>query len=209
MEEKILAGLADLLDLPPEQAPAAVLTKLADQLGCNVAADGTLTVRNEPEAANQLDDDAHEQVPTYLERTSAHTIRHRFRRNACSIAVSRSSLPDSTSRVLAQKNARRRRVADAAVPASADGTLEQGSSDRDEGDIDAGDEIADDESDEWPELAEGTSANAQPAINGGSEEGDEDVEFDAEIVEDLRRGIEVMAAVAQTTIKQHAGLAAC
>ena len=63
VEQRILVGLADLLDLPPDQTPAAVLTKLADQLGCDVGADGTLTVREEPDDSDDNDSDEAEQVP--------------------------------------------------------------------------------------------------------------------------------------------------
>ena len=57
-ERRILAGLAQLLDLPPGQAPVAVLTKLADQLGCDVAEDGTLSVREELDDNAAVDEDA-------------------------------------------------------------------------------------------------------------------------------------------------------
>ena len=57
-ERTILAGLAKLLDLPPDEPSAAVLTRLADQLGCDVAEDGTLSVREDPDASDEADDPA-------------------------------------------------------------------------------------------------------------------------------------------------------
>ena len=77
VEQNILAGLADLLDLPPDQTPAAVLTKLAEQLGCDVSAGGTLTVRDEPDASDESDGDASEQVsPCHCRACVAQPLRH-------------------------------------------------------------------------------------------------------------------------------------
>ncbi len=66
-ERAILAGLAQLLDLPPDQSPVTVLTKLADQLGCDVAEDGTLSVREEMDDNDEVDEDAlPEKVPRVM-----------------------------------------------------------------------------------------------------------------------------------------------
>ena len=57
-DRTILAGLANLLELPPDIPPGAVLIKLANQLGCDVAADGTLSVREGSDASRETDDEA-------------------------------------------------------------------------------------------------------------------------------------------------------
>ena len=56
-QAKILAGLADLLELPPTTAHSDVLTALAEQLGCTVAPDGAIAVENASEPSDVDDDD--------------------------------------------------------------------------------------------------------------------------------------------------------
>ena len=57
-QDNILAGLADLLELPAGAAPSEVLTALAEQLGCSVAPDGKITVADASDGdADEGDDD--------------------------------------------------------------------------------------------------------------------------------------------------------
>ena len=61
-------------------------------------------------------------------------------------------------------------------------------------DAKAQDDVADDDSDGWAEPAEDTAEDAQP-VEVETDDNEEAVDFDPEIVEDARSGIEVTAPV--------------
>ena len=99
-------------------------------------------------------------------------------------------------RVSPQQITKRLKTAATRMTAPAPRSVKPASSAGDGNDAKAVDEVTDEDSDGWAELAEGTGGGAELAADDDSEEGVSDVDFDPEIVEDPRSGIEVTAAVA-------------